>query len=140
MACIRVRTYRFSQKLMRYANHTDKLDDGTPPLWKSALYLWNYCDVAWDLAWEHNYREDKVDCSVEDSRCGWWGLSLETFGSDPYPQIAELGYEDSLLFHDGAWSELRWSEAGFKTVPDISESTIPLHRTSASWVICRLEW
>ena len=101
-----------AQKLMHYANHTDKLDDGTPPLWKSALYLWNYCDAAWDLAWEHNYREGKVDCSVEG--CAWWGPSLETFGSDPYPQIAELGYEDSLLYHDGEWSELRWPEAGFR--------------------------
>ena len=103
-----------AQKLLYYANHTDKLDDGAPPLWKSAMYLWNYCDAAWDLAWEHTYREDKVDCSVEGSGCGWWGPSLETFGEDPYPQIAELGYEDSLLFHDGEWSELRLPEAGFR--------------------------
>jgi len=103
-----------AQRLLHYANHTDKLDDGTPPLWKSALYLWNYCDAAWDLAWEHIYREAKVDCSVPGSGCAWWGPALETFGEDPYPQIAELGYEDSLLYHDGEWSELRWPEAGFR--------------------------
>ena len=103
-----------AQKQLYYANHTDKLDEGAPPLWKDAVYLWNYCDAAWDLAWEHTYREDKVDCSVPGAGCAWWGPSLETFGSDPYPQIAELGYEDSLLFHDGEWSELKWPEAGFR--------------------------
>jgi len=103
-----------AQKLLYYANHTDKLDNGAPPQWKSAMYLWNYCDAAWDLAWEHIYREAKVDCSVPSSECAWWGPSLETLGSDTYPQIAELGYEDSLLYHDGEWSELGWPEAGFR--------------------------
>ena len=103
-----------AQKLLYYANHTDKLDDGTPPLWKSAVYLWNYCDNVWDLAWEHTYRVDKIDCSVPGSGCAWWGPGLEIFGTAPYPQIAELGYEDSLLRHDGVWSELRWPEAGFR--------------------------
>lgn len=112
-----------AQKVLYYANHTDKLDNETPPLWKSAMYLWNYCDGAWDLAWEHTYREDKVDCSIEGSGCGWWGPSLETFGDDPYPQIAELGYEDSLLFHDGEWSELRWPEAGFRDPAEWATNT-----------------
>jgi hypothetical protein len=103
-----------AQKLLYYANHTDRLDTGTPSLWKSAAYLWNYCDEAWDLAWEHTYREAKVDCSVPGSGCAWWGPGIEIFGEDPYPQIAELGYENSLLQHDGAWSELRWPEAGFR--------------------------
>jgi len=103
-----------SQKELYYANHTDKLDNGAPPQWKSALYLWNYCDEAWDLAWEHTYREAKVDCSVQGSRCAWWGPGIETFGADPYPQIAELGYEDSLLYHDGTWSELRPPETDFR--------------------------
>lgn len=113
-----------AQKLMHYANHTDKLDNGTPPQWKSAVHLWNYCDAAWDLAWEHTYREDKADCSIQGSGCGWWGPALETFGADPYPQIAELGYEDSLLYHDGEWSELRWPEAGFRD-PEIWATTAP---------------
>ena len=112
-----------AQKVLYYANHTDKLDNGAPPQWKSAMYLWNYCDAAWDLAWEHTYREDKVDCSLENSRCGWWGPSLETFGEDPYPQIAELGYEDSLLYHNGKWSELRWPEAGFRDPADFAKHT-----------------
>jgi len=103
-----------AQKQLYYANHTDRLDDGSPPQWKSAIYLWNYCDAAWDLAWQHTYRQDKVDCSIPGAGCAWWGPSLEIFGSDPYPQIAELGYEDSLLYHDGVWSELRPDEAGFR--------------------------
>jgi len=105
-----------AQKLLYYANHTDKLDEGNPPQWKSAVYLWNYCDEAWDLTWEHVYREEKVDCSVAGSGCGWWGPGIETFGDVPYPQIAELGYEDSLLYHDGVWSELRPPEAEFRDV------------------------
>lgn len=103
-----------AQKVLYYANHSDKLDNGTPPEWKSALYLWNYCDEAWDLAWAHTYREGKIDCSVQGSGCAWWGPAIETFGSDPYPQIAELGYEDSLLYHDGDWSELRPPETDFR--------------------------
>jgi len=103
-----------AQKQLYYANHTDRLDDGSPPQWKSAIYLWNYCDAAWDLTWQHTYRQDKVDCSIPGAGCAWWGPSLEIFGSDPYPQIAELGYEDSLLYHDGVWSELRPDEAGFR--------------------------
>lgn len=103
-----------AQKVLYYANHTDKLDNGSPPQWKSALYLWNYCDAAWDLAWEHIYREDKVDCSIQGSGCAWWGPGIETFGEDPYPQIAELGYEDALLYHDGIWSELRPDETDFR--------------------------
>ena len=105
-----------AQKLLYYANHTDKLDEGDPPQWKSAMYLWNYCDEAWDLTWEHIYRQDKVDCSVVGSRCGWWGPGIETFGEVPYPQVAELGYEDSMLYHDGVWSELRPPEAIFREV------------------------
>jgi len=103
-----------AQKQLYYANHTDKLDNETPPKWKSALYLWNYCDEAWDLAWQHIYRENKVDCSLQGSGCAWWGPGIETFGEDPYPQIAELGYEDSLLYHDGIWSELRPPETAFR--------------------------
>ena len=113
-----------AQKLLYYANHTDKLDDAQPPQWKSAMYLWNYCDAAWDLTWQHTYREDKVDCSIPGSGCAWWGPGIETFGEDPYPQIAELGYEDSLLYHDGTWSELRWPEAGFRD-PAIWAPTTP---------------
>jgi hypothetical protein len=105
-----------AQKLLYYANHTDKLDEGDPPQWKSAMYLWNYCDEAWDLTWEYVYREEKVDCSVAGSGCAWWGPGIETFGDVPYPRVAELGYEDSLLYHDGIWSELRPPEADFREV------------------------
>ena len=107
-----------AQKQLYYANHSDRMDDGSPPLWKSAVYLWNYCDAAWDLAWEHEYRQDKVDCSVPGAACAWWGPSVEIFGDAVYPQIGELGYEDSLLYHDGSWSQLLPPEAQFRDPTD----------------------
>ena len=103
-----------AQKQLYYANHSDRIDDGSPPLWKSAVYLWNYCEAAWDLAWEHVYRQDKIDCSVSGAACAWWGPSVEIFGDAVYPQIGELGYEDSLLYHDGIWSWLLPPEAQFR--------------------------
>jgi hypothetical protein len=30
-----------AQKQLYYANHSDRLDAGAPPLWKSAVYVWN---------------------------------------------------------------------------------------------------
>jgi hypothetical protein len=103
-----------AQKQLYYANHSDRLDNGSPPLWKSAVYVWNYCDSAWDLAWEHSYRQDKLDCSVAGSTCAWWGPSIEIFGDAMYPQIGELGYEDALLYHDGTWSQLAPPETQFR--------------------------
>lgn len=97
------------QAVLRYANKTQKLDQESPPLWRNAVYIWNYCSESWDLVYEHHYRETKRDCSIEG--CGWWGPILETFGD--MPEINELGYEDTLLFHDGTWSELPPSEANF---------------------------
>jgi len=122
-----------AQKQLYYANHSDRLDDGTPPLWKSAVYLWNYCDQAWDLAWEHLYRADKVDCSVAGSGCGWWGPSFEIFGDEMYPAIGELGYEDSLLYHDGVWSRLLPPEADFRDPAD------PRWGALAPWQLFHLE-
>jgi hypothetical protein len=107
-----------AQKQLYYANHSDRLDNGTPPLWRSAAYLWNYCDAAWDLAWEHQYRQDKGDCSVAGSNCAWWGPSIEIFGETMYPEVGELGYEDSLLYHDGTWSRLLPPEAQFRDPSD----------------------
>ena len=104
---------RHAQKIIHYANHTDRLDDGDPPAWKNAVYLWNYCEAEWDLIWQHEYRQTKMDCSLAN-RCAWWGPAIELFGSEPYPEIPELGYEQGLLIYDGIWSELRPAEgAGF---------------------------
>ena len=69
-----------AQKQLYYGNHSDRLDNGSPALWKSAVYLWNYCDAAWDLAWEHEYRQEKGDCSIPGAGCAWWGPSIEIFG------------------------------------------------------------
>jgi hypothetical protein len=99
------------QTVIHYANSTIKLDNASPPLWQNSVYLWNYCLQIWDLVYEHSYRENKSDCSIEG--CAWWGPILETFG-DEQPEINELGFEDTLLFHDGVWSELPPSETNFK--------------------------
>jgi hypothetical protein len=107
-----------AQKQLYYANHSDRVDAGSPPLWKSAVYLWNFCDAAWDLAWEHAYRADKSDCSIPGAGCAWWGPSVEIFGDAVYPHIGELGYEESLLYHDGAWSLLAPPEAEFRDPAD----------------------
>jgi len=107
-----------AQKQLYYGNHSDRLDNGSPALWKSAVYLWNYCDAAWDLAWEHEYRQEKGDCSIPGAACAWWGPSIEIFGDAMYPHIGELGYEDSLLYHDGTWSLLVPPEAQFRDPED----------------------
>ncbi len=99
------------QTVIHYANTTVKLDQESPPLWRNAVYLWNYCSKSWDLVYDHDYRENKSDCSIEG--CAWWGPILEFFG-DEQPEINELGFEDTLLFHDGVWSELPPAEANFK--------------------------
>ena len=106
-----------AQKVLHYANHSDRLDNGDPPLWKNAVYLWNYCAEEWDLIWEHTYREAKRDCSVEG--CFWWGPAFELTGDPfPRPEINELGYADSLLYHDGTWSQLAPTETGFRNPED----------------------
>lgn len=97
-----------AQRAMHYGNHTDRLDDGSPPLWQSSVYLWNYCDGAWDLAWQHRYRLDKSGIAP-----AWWGPGYEIFGDAMYPPIMELGYEDSLLRDDDGWSVLPPERNGF---------------------------
>ena len=98
-----------AQRVMHYANETIKLDKGAPPLWQNAIYLWNDCAGEWDLIWRHQYREAKRDCSIEG--CYQWGPILETFGNQA--EINELGYEDTLLFHDGNWSTLSAEQTNF---------------------------
>jgi hypothetical protein len=122
-----------AQKQLYYGNHSDRLDNGSPPLWKSAVYLWNYCDSAWDLAWEHEYRQEKTDCSIPGATCAWWGPSIEIFGDSTYPQIGELGYEDSLLYHDGAWSQLVPPETQFRDPAD------PSWGSQTPWQLFHLE-
>jgi hypothetical protein len=97
------------QTIVHYANETLKLDDGDPPLWRNAIYLWNYCAAEWDLIWQHTYREAKRDCSVVS--CYAWGPILETWGVQS--EINELGYEASVLVHDGVESLLGPDETTF---------------------------
>ena len=109
--------------MLHYPNTTDRVEEinppvWDPPLWRSSVYFWNFCDDAWDLAWSHQYREDKSGLSV-----GWWGPGMEIFGEEIYPSIRELGYEDTLLYHDGLWSELPPSAAGFRDPTALPERT-----------------
>lgn len=91
-----------SHKVMRYSNRTTKLDSGSPPLWTNQVYLWNYCDLSWELIYEHAYRKVLTDCSLTSSTCGWWGPIIETFFPEPQPAIKELGFENSQLFINGS--------------------------------------
>ena len=75
-----------------------------PTLWKTAVYLWNYCEAEWDLTWEHQFRYQRADCGALD--CAYWGPAIELFGNELYPDVPELGYADSLFIHDGVRSEL----------------------------------
>jgi len=102
------------QKIIQYANNTIKLDGGDPPLWRHEVLLWNFCNENWDLIYEHESRLNKLDCSLQENTCAFWGPIFETFGDEPYPEIDELGFEDSLLFHDGVWSELPPGETSFR--------------------------
>ena len=111
-----------AQTVMHYANETIKLDEGSPPLWQNAIYLWNDCADEWDLIWRHQYREAKRDCSIEG--CYRWGPILETVGNQA--EINELGYEDTLLFHDGSWSML---------IPEQTSFSFPIN----PWVLSHIE-
>jgi hypothetical protein len=103
------------EKIVHYANLSVKIDNGDPPLWENAIYLWNYCEQSWDFVYGHSYRKHQIDCSQFDNSCAWWGPILETFidAEDPYPEIREVGFEDSLLLHDGQWSWLTPEETAF---------------------------
>ena len=98
------------QTVLHDDNTTITLDDGSPSLWLNAVYLWNYCSESRELVYEHHYRESKRDCN--NNSCAWWDPIHGTFGD--MPEINELGFEDTLRFHDGVWSELRQSETNFK--------------------------
>ncbi len=97
-----------------YDNMSEMLDNQTPPLWSNRAYLWNFCNNGWDLVYEHQFRVNQKDCSI-DSSCGWWGPIFETF-DNPEPEINELGYQNTVLYHDGKWSNLSPSETHF-TIP-----------------------
>lgn len=112
-----------TQLVVHYANHSDRLDDADPPLWRNAVYLWNYCDDRWDLIWSHEYRQNKIDCSVVG--CFFWGPAFELFGDERYPPIPELGYEQSLIFLDGVRNELRPSDGAAYMMPEAIPQLVP---------------
>lgn len=93
--------------MVYYVNDTT-LTNGSlnPPLWTNTAYLWNYCTLAWEVPYSHQFRANQKDCSIDDSSCGWWGPILETFLPDPQPSFKELGFKDTWLLHDKGWSAL----------------------------------
>jgi hypothetical protein len=109
--------------MIHYANHSDRLDDGDPPLWRNTVYLWNYCSARWDLIWAHEYRQNKLPCGVAGA-C-FWGPAFEIFGNELYPPIRELGFEQSLLIHDGTRSELRPSDGADYMMPETIPHLVP---------------
>ena len=105
------------QKILQYVNKTAKLDSLDPPLWQNEVYLMNFCEKKWDRVYQHQYRDNQIDCSISNE-CGWWGPILETFPSasgESFPEINELGFDDSLLIHDGIRSKLSSRETHFDT-------------------------
>jgi len=89
---------------MTYRNKSILVDQENPPLWRNDVYLWNVCNEEWDLIYSHVFQADQKDCSIDNS-CGWWGPIIETFGTQQ-PLISEVGFEDTMLLHDGTWSYL----------------------------------
>lgn len=120
------------QQAIRYSNSSIKEDRGSPPLWRNRVRFWNFCDAAWDLIYEHAFRADQRDCSL-DNACGYWGPIIETFGL--IPQILELGFEDSVLIHDGLTSLLPPGDASFTAPHDPCTG----ESGDACWTLCHLE-
>jgi len=103
------------QTVVRYVNRTERLDTASPPLWRNTVLLWNERIQSWDLLYQHSYRTQPRDCSASNA-CGWWGPILEDFrvdAAEPYPEIRELGFQDTQLVHDGVVSQLGRDETAF---------------------------
>jgi len=121
------------QTALRYVNRTQRLDTATPPLWRNSVLLWNERNQGWDLHYEHTYRAEQRDCSAGNA-CGWWGPILEDFRVDvsqPYPEIRELGFQDTQLLHDGALSQLGPDETSF--LPPITPWILAHHEPNAAY-------
>lgn len=115
--------------LMYYINSSNK-GEGDPPVWGNSVFLWNYCRNTWDAVYSHTFRVNQRDCSME--RCfvdnydtGWWGPIVETTMGGPQPQIKELGFWQSWLYHDGVWSTLGTNDTTWAT---LNSSWLEFHR------------
>lgn len=94
-----------SHYAMSYRNTTKKLDSGSPPLWRNRVAMWNDCTDVWANVYTHEYRANLKDCSSDNS-CGWWGPIIENFIDGTLPNIKELGFWSTNLYHDGQLSIL----------------------------------
>jgi len=85
--------------LLFYRNATEKLDNGSPPLWRNVAKLANFCTYTWDTVYFHEYRADAYNCAL--GGCFNWAALLEydpiewNPGSTP---ISKLGFWQEQLF------------------------------------------
>lgn len=98
------------QTVMQYANQSEKVKSN----WVNSALFWNYCNSEWDLVYEHKFKANQADCSIDSCIAGWWGPILETFGDVAQPQIKELGFADTILMHDNVGSLLSPTETSFR--------------------------
>lgn len=129
-------TGHFRNKLLYY-NETDRIDSGNPPLWRNKVYILNHCTHFFELVYNHDYRVNQKDCSLDNS-CGWWGPIIETFFV-PLPEIKELGFDAAFLAHDGVYSDLGSDETDW--VPPATSLWAECHRDpNSTWGIGSFEW
>ena len=117
----------YAQNVMQYTNQTNRIANGSPPSWENAVYLHNYCDDYWDVIYQHQYTVNQQDCSAA-SACAWWGPIIETFPSasgGPFPEINNLGFEDTALLHDCTWSHLSPAEPDSPAKADFGSPNSP---------------
>lgn len=103
----------FVDNVLSYSNDTTQLKSGNPPTWENLVYLKNFCSGKWDLYYHHTYVANQYDCS-SDSSCAWWCTILEPYASasgGPFPAINVLGFESTVLIHDGVRSQLSDAES-----------------------------
>jgi hypothetical protein len=109
-----------------YANSTHSANGQ----WHNEVTFWNYCTEGWDLVYSHEYGGTQPDCAA--TGCGWWGPIIENFfdlsGSTP---IAELGFFDTELVHDGQTSLLPPSDTSWSSPP--SNWTLCYRIPNSSW-------
>jgi len=107
---------RHKVSAVKYINEAIKLDNEDPPLWRNAVYLKNFCDKQWDLVYKHDYRANQPDCSL--TGCNWYGPTIEIFpipiSNNTQPRIHELGFENTVILHDGILSRLPPEETTFR--------------------------
>lgn len=77
--------------MMGYQNVTEKLDSGSPPLWRNRVLLFNSCTGVYDQVYSHQYRAYPLDCSL--GLCaGWAGIHEVFWENHPWPPVPHGGF------------------------------------------------